>query len=484
MLKKLIAVAVAVLIFASVFACGEKPADTAETAAQTTAETTAGEEISPLDALPPNDFGGYEFRILGDVNSNWWIISLDAEDLDGEIINDTVYERNRFVESKYNVVISSQETTNAMPQVEKSVNAGSADYDMVWERINAMVKTAQNGYFRQLNAIDSISFDPRFWDPNSAEAFNINGRLFFVCCDINVHCIEGCSAMYFSKTLIDNLGLENPYELVRAEKWTLAKMGEMMRAAAADTNGDGVRNEGDTFGLVTGIGQYLSLVSGTGEQLVHKETGSDGKDSFRLNLDSEKMIEVTGIVCDLLNDKNLSVIVNDDNWGYNSFFSDHSLFYIMQLGSIIMMRENMETDFGVLPFPMYDENQGYYTNGMEATAQAMCIPASVREAELVGAVSEAMAVYSDAYLTDAYYDTTLKGKIARDEDTVEMLDILTANRVFDYSTCYSNWDIYTKYRTSIQRKGASELVSLQAKLIDSFNKNAEATIEAYSNIGG
>lgn len=484
MFRKIIAAALAAAILAPLFACGEKPAETVDALEETTSETTAGEEISPLDALPPNDFGGYEFRILGDTNSNWWIISLDASDLDGEIINDTVYERNRFVESKYNVVISSQETKNAMPQVEKSVNAGSNDYDMVWERISSMVNTAQNGYFRQLNAIDSISFDPRFWDSNSAQAFNINGRLFFVCCDINVHCIEGCSAMYFSKTLIDNLGLENPYELVRSEKWTLAKMGEMMRAAAADTNGDGVRNEGDTFGLVTGIGQYLSLVSGTGEQLVHKETGSDGKDSFRLNLDSEKMIEVTGIVCDLLNDKNLSVIVNDDNWGYNSFFSDHSLFYIMQLGSIIMMRENMETDFGVLPFPMYDENQGYYTNGMEATAQAMCIPASVREAELVGAVSEAMAVYSDAYLTDAYYDTTLKGKIARDEDTVEMLDILTANRVFDYSTCYSNWDIYTKYRTSIQRKGASELVSLQAKLIDSFNKNAEATIEAYSKIGG
>ena len=132
---------------------------------------------------------------------------------------------------------------------------------------------------------------------------------------------------------------------------------------------------------------------------------------------------------------------------------------------------------------MYDENRAITPTSMEATAQAMCIPASVREAELVGAVSEAMAVYSDAYLTDAYYDTTLKGKIARDEDTVEMLDILTANRVFDYSTCYSNWDVYTKYRTSIQKNGAAELASLQAKLIESFNKNAEATIEAYSQIG-
>ena len=83
-----------------------------------------------------------------------------------------------------------------MPQVEKSVNAGSADYDMVWERINAMVKTAQNGFFRQLNAIDSISFDPRFWD-NSAAAFNINGRLFFVCNDINVHCSKAAARCIF-----------------------------------------------------------------------------------------------------------------------------------------------------------------------------------------------------------------------------------------------------------------------------------------------
>ncbi len=479
------AVAAAIMLSA-LTSCGQAADDSGikpqETSAETgVIETAAETEASLIDQIPAADYGGYEFRILGDTVSSWWIISLDADELNGEIINDTVYERNRFVESKMNISISLQQTDQAMSLVGKSVQAGSNDYDMVWERINVLIPSAQNGYLVNLNSIGSITYDPRWWDTDSVDAFTINGKLFFACNDINVHTVEGCSSMFFSKTLIDANSLENPYELVRSEKWTIDKMGEMMKTAAADSNGDGVRNEGDTFGLVTGIGQYLSLVNGTGERLVYKQ--SDGsEDQFVLNLASDKMIDVTDKVASLLNDKNLSVIVNDDSWGYKSFYSDHSLFYIMQLGSVAGMRDSMENDFGILPFPMYSESQGYYITSMEATAQAMCVPSSVPDPVMVGAVTEAMSMYSDAYLYEAYYDTTLKGKIARDVDTTEMLDILTGRRAFDYATCYGSWGIYEKYLNNVRKKGASELTSLQAKTIDKFNQNVQKTIDAYAGL--
>ena len=94
---------------------------------------------------------------------------------------------------------------------------------------------------------------------------------------------------------------------------------------------------------------------------------------------------------------------------------------------------------------------------------------------------EAMAIYSDAYLTNAYYDTTLKGKIARDADTTEMLDLLTANRAFDYATCYGSWKVYDGFLSTVQKNGAEQLVSFTESIRDSFTEKAAAATKALRN---
>ncbi len=468
--------------------CSENTAETGgETSApvsstdEPAAQPVEEEEPDPLTLLPEADFGGAEYHILGDVNSDWWIISLNSEEVNGEIINDTVFERNAFVEEKYNVNVTSEETTAAVGLVSRSVKSGGDDYSVVWERINALIPAAQSGHLRNLYRIEQFDFAAPWWDGDSVEALTINGKLFFACNDINVHTIEGCSAMYFSKTVVRDRQLENPYEVVREYRWTLDRMAEAMEAAAADTNGDGIRNEGDNYGLVTGIGQYLSLINGAGERLVILEHTADG-DTFTLNVASEGVIGAVEKVCAMLNDKNLTVIVNDNNWGYNAFYTDMSLYYIMQLGSVVGLRNNMENDFGIIPFPMKTEEQGYYTTSMEATAQAMCVPVSAAALDMIGTVTEAMAVYSDRYLIDAYYETTLKGKIARDKDTNEMLDILTGTRTFDYSTCYGSWGVYSSLLTHMQAKGGADLASFAARQEKLFSKQVQKTIEAYAEI--
>ena len=487
-MKRTLAILLAALLLASATACGEKTTDdTTPTGNDPTAVSDDGvtetePETTPLEALQQKDHGGYAFRMLGDVTSNWWIISLDAAEETGEIINDTVFQRKTFVEDLYNVKISLEETSSASAMVQKSVQAGSDEYDQVWEMINCCLPLAESGSLLDLHAVDALSFDPQWWDKNSLDAFTFNGRVFFACNDTNVHTIEGCSAMFFSKTMVEQNGLDNPYTLVREQKWTLDKMGEMMKAVSSDANGDGKRNEGDTFGMVTGLGQYLSLVDGAGTQLVYLDETAD-ETKLVLNTASSDVIDITAKVAALLNDKNLTVFVNNDSWGRTSFYTDMALFYIMQLGTIADLRDNMENPFGVLPFPMRDENQGYYTCSMEASAQAMCIPqTAAAHLDAVGDVIEAMAVYSDAYLTNAYYDTTLKGKIARDEDTTEMLDLLTANRTFDYATCYGSWQVYNKFLASVQKNGAEQLVSLTEGIKEQFDEKAAAAIEALRSV--
>ena len=91
-----------VLIFSSMTACsssknttsdpGDTPADVAVSAEETE------KEVNPLEELPQADFGGSSFLILEDTNAIWFLSSLYSEELNGEIINDTIYERNAYVE--------------------------------------------------------------------------------------------------------------------------------------------------------------------------------------------------------------------------------------------------------------------------------------------------------------------------------------------------------------------------------------------------
>lgn len=474
-----------VLIFSSMTACsssknttsdpGDTPADVAVSAEETE------KEVNPLEELPQADFGGSSFLILEDTNAIWFLSSLYSEELNGEIINDTIYERNAYVEELYNVDISLLGSNEIPNLIQNSVTSGTHEYDMVWERISDLFFIAERGHILNLKDFDAFNFEGEWWDHSSIDAFTITGRLFFACNDIDTHAIEGSSAMYFSKSLINAFELENPYTLVRDYKWTLDKMGSMMETVSSDSNGDGTRSEGDTFGLVTGVGQYLALLNGAGLTLIQSED-KDGDTKFILNTASEEVISVSDKIGSLLNNKNYTVIVNDDGWGHNAFYTDHSLFYILQLGSIAGIRDNMENDFGVIPLPMQMEEQGYYTTNMESTVHAMCFPQTLPDKTKSGLVAEAMAVYSSMYLNDAYYETTLKGKIARDTDTTEMLDIITATRTYDFSTCYYSWGVYDQYRNTVQANGAEGLASMTASMQTAFDANAERTVEAFRSV--
>ena len=54
----------------------------------------------------------------------------------------------------------------------------------------------------------------------------------------------------------------------------------------------------------------------------------------------------------------------------------------------------------------------------------MCVPAVIQETDMVGAVLELLAYESGDTVIPAYYDVLLAGKLSRDEDSRNMIDIL------------------------------------------------------------
>ena len=120
------AVLTSLLLLSVLIACGEdgssKPVgDTAAPVpgADAVEEVTTEDEGEP--DLPEKDFGGDTFNWLVCGETNAYVEKhIIVEEMDGEVVNDAVYERNRAAEEKFNCKITAtfqeQATTHAENQ--------------------------------------------------------------------------------------------------------------------------------------------------------------------------------------------------------------------------------------------------------------------------------------------------------------------------------------------------------------------------------
>lgn len=152
----------------------------------------------------------------------------------------------------------------------------------------------------------------------------------------------------------------------------------------------------------------------------------------------------------------------------NMFEADKGLFASIELHNLQSMRA-MDTDFGILPNPMYDENQQSYYSIINATVAAMMVvPTDCPNTERLGYVLDVMGAESKNVLTPAYIEVYLKGKTSRDNESEATLDIIFNNIRYDLGRCY-NWG---SIGTFLQTYFASYGTDLASKY-----KSAEKTMQ-------
>jgi len=96
------------------------------------------------------------------------------------------------------------------------------------------------------------------------------------------------------------------------------------------------------------------------------------------------------------------------------------------------------TDFGILPYPKYDESQKDYGHGIGVNQTAfICVPEMVTNDARTGFVLEGLSYQGKKLLTPAYYEQTLIGQYTRDDESADMLDLIFATRVYDVGLYYN-----------------------------------------------
>jgi len=480
-MKKLTSLLILCAMLASFASCAADTSDISDTtAAETEAETTVTETEPPEYEIPDVDLSGktFKFSSLQQPNPNWiarHYVEASRPELNGDIINDAIYERIAKTEEDLGVKIESVIYDNASTAV-NSTMAGDHYADCLLINENIKTLLTQN-MLTDLYTIDTLDLDRSWWNHNSIEQLSIGGKLFMAAGDISPVGILAAYSTFVNKGLLEDYGLDNPYDYVRDGTWTWDKMEQMGRTVAKDVNGDGNMTEEDVFGFSSELSGFQTLGSCG---VIY--TVKDEDDYPVLTMDPELCATAIEKFVPLFRDNTVSLFAQDYNGkGYTNVFRqvitqkfiEDTLLFINNWLVVALELRNMESDFGILPPPKLSEAQEKHTiYHAEIWSTYATVPVTATDLDTVGYVMNSLGYYGHEEIYTALIETTITSKTLRDTDTEEMLDIIYNSRIFELAGLY-NWGSMSNMINSLISSKSTNFASAYA----SYESQIKAAIE-------
>lgn len=444
--------------------CGDA-AQTASTDTSAGDTTSASEETTTDDygyvdpGIGKKDYGGRTFTIL---YPKWSLYNryYFAEEYDGEAVNDAIFDRAKYVEEQIGIKFDNvpvETIQEIFPAVQKAVFAGLSDYDLVLTHCatNLISYTKENVAYNW-NDLPGCDLDKPYWNQSVRESFEVDGVLTLMSSD---YILPDVNSIFFNKKLIGDNSLEDPYDLVLSGKWTWGKLREMAKVGTKDLNGDSVMDDQDQYGFACERGwQCSSVLTSCGQDYF----GKDDDKLPVLAMDNEKTQNILEMFTALLY-TDASAFSWDFKAEYDpngngkppvDFGSGRSMFYMTPLSLAVTFRD-AEVDYGILPYPKYDENQKDYIT--LNWAGFMCVPLTVSDPELVGNVAEILASESCRTVMPAFYNVLLGEKVARDDKAKETLDIIFEKDIYDLGVNLGYYGLFSDQLKNAEPNNTSHI---------------------------
>ncbi|MBQ8510201.1 MAG: hypothetical protein IJ493_09880 [Clostridia bacterium] len=387
---------------------------------------------------PDTGYGGEEYHILnmGDIYDMHSV--MEREELNGETLNDAIYNRNRLIEQKFDIVlketvypVSDTESIRALcTTAQNSILAGEDEYDVMYLPMGESVSQITSGCFLDLTQIESLQLDENWWYTSFNEQLTINGALYSAVGSSNILVQDAIRLMAFNYDMMDNLKLELPYDLVRESKWTLDEFNKYI-TAAANLNGDDTaawNKDGNcVYGYVHNRSSMHNFLIAADAAVVENENGT-----LVSNADSERFYNVVEKLSSILTEDDAKAYrglvgtdMDAENGGYIYIFKNgRALFTQAEVNKAQVFRD-LSFEYGVVPYPKYDEAQeNYYSNAWYAATGAY-IPATCKDPEKIGSILDAMSYEGERTVIPAFRSITVEQKGLRNDDSIEMLKIVT-----------------------------------------------------------
>lgn len=487
----------AAMLTASLAACGDSAGETTTTGDAIQATETAAVTEPAEYTAPEVDYGGeaftfYVYHYTGYTGS-YKICAYDgitAEASNGDIINDAILKRNQVVESALNVKIDTFREGQGAQALINSILADDKAYDaalLEQQRLSSFL--GDEGYLYDLRSMDTLNLDASWVNSSVNDTMTFLDRQYVMLSDICMYSMLSGGCLYFSKSLVATNQLDDPYQMVYDGKWTIDNFIGLSKQVSADLNGDGVFDQNDSFGM-NGSPTVMSMCIRSSDIGI---TDVSDITAPKLILDNEKTINVIDKLTGLLSNEQVNMQPDkfkknaaDDVW-YDivlPMFKNNQLLFTFNWVFYALELRDMDTDFGILPMPKYDETQSqYYSYLSDNWSEFLVVPSNNDNPAMTGNVINAMGYYSQQILYPEVINRTVMDKTIRDDAAADMLDLIFRNTKFDANDFF-RWDdmalYYNIYDRSITKK-SNLFASGFEKIGKSMQKKMENTMKIIAN---
>ena len=462
----------------------ESPASETEEVAEVLSAAAIRNAVS--DDLPDNNYNGYNFRIyyFGD-GFNDEICPLE---ISGDVVNDAVYNRNLTVKERFGIditTICSGNDYNGHANAEKRIIMADDDgFDISFVHIIAGPNNSLEHLYLNFYDIPRLNFDKPWWQKAAVYELTLNKKMYVASNDCSTQGIGSSKVIYFNKARITDYGMEEPYKYVFDQKWTLDVLIALTKDIYEDVNGDGQKDHGDFYGYISHASQNGFLVSC--DISVLKKTNDES--IMVIDVNNEKMQTLVEKLYDWYYESKGAHIIsgnepetglNQVEWQTKLFAAGRSLFAFSHLNMASSKLRDSDVEYGILPFPKWDEAQQDYRTF--SSGLLFIVPITVRDIERTGVIIEALSAEGYKQVIPAYFETALKEKFTFDNESAQILDIINASRAISFAYAYDNWEGFGHIFSTIFGSGTptKDYSSFYAQRIKKAEARLAKIVEAF-----
>jgi ABC-type glycerol-3-phosphate transport system substrate-binding protein len=351
------------LTLGMLFACASKDSDssqTSETLASSEETTSEVDVISVLGSMKSVDYQGEVFHIWTSnvINSALTLRQAPDETMDGEQINDALYTRDRLIESKYNIkiqynIVEPDAEFQLYNKASKVIMSDSGDIHLIFGNMQVYaVEFIKNKLIFDIKSIPEINLSNEWWHQIALRDLDISGKMYFATGDITPRYVFSPFIVLFNKQLFEDYGYEYPYKAVENGTWTMDMILGLIKGTYRDLDGDNRRGLGDFYGF-SNEGWAYPFFNGFGDTAMSVSSGEPV-----INCTTESAVNKIMKVGELFASDDIFFKNERTQYDFSDIFEDNRALLCSQTATNLYLLTDMDTDYGVLPMPKYNESSG------------------------------------------------------------------------------------------------------------------------------